>query len=269
MCEECVVKHGGRPMCADCVGRLSYERKPREVKPAQEAPAPRVVVESQKRPSAKKKPAPRKKVFAETESWKTPEKPAETAPGIKDIIFGREPRRVLARIIDFALVAILALPFSFGLDLLTASMFREVRGIGYELCFYIMLIIVSSLYFIIGEWRYGKTLGKWILRLEVVRKDGTKGIGLFQAWWRWTGFMAGAVWSIVGWWIGSHITGVFVFMLKKTGVAVPKFLPSLVLFVSVAIFAMFSLGLLITFIGKYKRGFHDILGETAVIMIKK
>lgn len=269
MCGECVVKHGGRPMCEECVSQLTYERKPREEREVVEAPVVKEPPRPVKKAAAKKTAAPRKKVFAETDAWKTPEKPTEAAPGFKDIILGREPRRVVAKLIDFVIVTLFALPLSYGLDILTAKMFKEVRGIGYELCFYVMLVLFSYLYFVIAEWRFGKTIGKWLLSLQVVKKDGSPGIGLFQAYWRWTGFMAGLLWSLAGWWIGSHITGVFVFMLNKTGVKVPQFLPVLVLFVSIAIFTVFSLGLLITFIGKYKRGFHDILGDTAVIMIKK
>lgn len=270
MCEECVVKHGGRTMCADCVGQLSYERKPVESKPIKEiSQTVKKQAPVKKQAAVKKKALPPKKVFADTGEWKTPENPVERKPGFLDVAFGREPRRVVARLIDFCIITLLAMPLSFGLSIITASMFSEVRGFGYDLCFYIMLIIVSSFYFIIGEWRFGKTPGKLILKLEVVRKDGTPGLGFFQCSWRWTGFLAGVLWSLIGWWIGSHVTGIFIFMLKKTGVSVPQFLPVLVLFVSIAIFVMFSLGLLITFIGKYKRGFHDILGGTAVVWNKK
>lgn len=266
MCGECVVKRAGRPLCASCADERATAPQPQtaEPAPARAPSAPRGAMLDRAQQAA-----PRKKVFADTGALNVPKQDIVGKPGIMDVIWGREPRRIVAKLIDASIVVLPSFPLSIGVHLLTARLFREISGLGIRLSLYITLVFVSTFYFIYCEWKYGKTIGKHIVGLRVVRKDGTPGITFFQSMWRWTGFLAASVWSLTGWWIASRISFWTFSAFKLTKADVPKYLPPLVLFSSITVFTLFSLGLLITFVGKYKRGYHDLLGETAVGIVNK
>jgi uncharacterized RDD family membrane protein YckC len=87
--------------------------------------------------------------------------------------------RAAAKIVDFAIVAsVLAL---------AALVVRSRRfgplgdvGVGVPELILIFLIVVSPLYTVLSEYWAGKTIGKWLMGLRVVRESGAR-IGLGQA----------------------------------------------------------------------------------------
>jgi uncharacterized RDD family membrane protein YckC len=84
--------------------------------------------------------------------------------------------RAAAKIIDFVVVAsVLAL----------AVVFRRLRlqsdmGIGVPGLILVFLVVISPLYTVLAEYWAGKTIGKWLMGLRVVRESGAR-IGLGQA----------------------------------------------------------------------------------------
>ncbi len=181
------------------------------------------------------------------------------APALASNKLPKEVRRVIARLIDFAVVISFSIPFSWLLRLITFQWMSDVGGIGFDLSLYFAVLFAGSVYFIFLEWRYGKTLGKWLLGLKVTRHGGGK-LPFLSSVWRWTGFLTGCIWACIGWWLMTRMM-TFINVFEKK---LPGFLVWSGAFFAVMGVIIFSLGLLITFVGKYKRGFHDLIGESIV-----
>jgi uncharacterized RDD family membrane protein YckC len=84
-----------------------------------------------------------------------------------------------AKIVDFVIVmSVLALAVlvvrsrRFGL--------QGDAGVGVPELILIFLIVMSPLYTVLSEYAAGKTVGKWLMGLQVVRESGAR-IGLGQA----------------------------------------------------------------------------------------
>jgi uncharacterized RDD family membrane protein YckC len=121
------------------------------------------------------------------------------------------------------------------------------------------LLLIGAAYFIFLEWRFGMTAGKKLFGLRVVPYGGAaEKLSFPSAFWRWTGFLAAGAWAYSGYWAVSGLLGLVKFAMKP-GTA---FLATLG---AISIVAVCSLGLLITFIGKHRRGFHDLLARSIVV----
>ncbi|MFA6448940.1 MAG: RDD family protein [bacterium] len=180
------------------------------------------------------------------------------APGASAI--PKELRRIAARLIDIIIAAAFSIPFSWLFRIITYQWMKDVGGMGYDLSLYFAGLLVGSVYFIFGEWRYGKTAGKWLLGLKVVSYGDGRKLALGGVFWRWIGFMASMFWAYIGYRIALIIINILGIFKADT----PYYAYLGAVASAIAIFTIFSLGLLITFVGKYKRGFHDLLGRSIV-----
>lgn len=233
LCEDCLQKISGRNFCTACLGE--------DLRRTREAAGG---------PAAGRNSSARGRI--------TPDRPRPSRQSFP--VTGQELRRVVATALDLVLLLVVSFPFSWLLMQLTILPFREVHGIGFTLSFYFVMTLFSSVYFIVGHWKYGKTIGKFLLGLKVVDNEGAGRITLGQSFWRWTGFMAGGIWAYIGYWMSSKAVGWISIFRDK----LPGYFMTLALVAGVVLTGFFSLGLLMTFIGKYKRGFHDLLGATIV-----
>jgi uncharacterized RDD family membrane protein YckC len=175
-------------------------------------------------------------------------------------VLPKEVARLFAKLIDIGAVLLLSLLVHIPIRLASQIWMPDVSGTGFILSFYLSLLMVSAIYFVVSEWRYGRTIGKWVFGLKVVRygKGGTPGFSAVI--WRWIGFLTGCVWAYSGFWLMRNMAKWIVYFRGK----IPDFLIAFTGLIALAGVAIFSLGLLITFVGKYKRGFHDLLGGTIV-----
>ncbi len=174
----------------------------------------------------------------------------------------KEIRRIIARIIDFTLVFIISLPFSWLVSVVTVPLFIEVKGMGFSLSFYLCALFTGSLYFVFSHWKYGKTLGKYPFRIKVVSNVTGGRITFFASLWRWTGLLTGIVWTVTGFWFAKNIFRTLELLRGRISI----YYALAMAMAAIMIALVFSLGILITFIGKYKRGFHDLLGGTIIII---
>lgn len=251
LCPECERPFNGRPYCAACLKSRGGEAGSAPVKQASEV----------SKKTKEKRPRPKLRISKESvrSAFAALGGSSGAGPALASNRLPKEVRRVIARSIDIAVVISFSIPFSWILRLITFQWMSDVGGIGFALSLYFAALFTGSVYFIYSEWRYGKTLGKWLLGLRVTRYGGGR-LPFFSSVWRWVGFLTGCIWACIGWWLMTRLmTLIKVFEAK---------LPPLVVW-SGAFFAvmgviMFSLGLLITFVGKYKRGFHDLIGESIV-----
>ena len=227
LCEDCVVITAGRPHCSTCAGiQKAYERQ-----------------ETLKR-------------VMDFGSWA--EKTQEILSGP---LGNKELRRIFSIIIDAVLIIILAIPVSFifgalGLHFLVP----EMGGLSFFLCLYASLLVIGTFYFILFTWRTGKTPGKYLMGLKVTEKNG-KPLTLLASFWRWIGTLTAVIWAYIGLTMARWIFNIIAAIASKASLT---FL--ILLWFSGIITAMiFSTGVLITFAGKQKRGFHDILASSIVI----
>lgn len=177
----------------------------------------------------------------------------------------KEARRVAALAVDGFVSVLAALPVSLCVYGLSLLLMPVVRGLPFGLCYYGALFLTGGFYYIYAHWRWGRTIGKRALGLRVERMDG-KPVTLTGAFWRFMGFIAVFIWAGTGWAIAFWI--IRLINKANSSVGVPNRTAAGFMMLSqiaAALFALFfSLGALITFIGKHKRGFHDIIGGTVV-----
>ncbi|HOO55255.1 MAG TPA: RDD family protein [bacterium] len=252
VCPECERLYGGKTYCAKCL------------KKGKKA----AVLLKKKGPNADRQPG------AEVEGDAEEGKPRAGArekisAGLKSIKPGRlklqkEAARILAKAIDFILIIMITMPVSWLFRLISMGWMSDVGGIGYRLSVYVALITVASLYFIISHSISGCTIGKWLFGVRVVLYGGGGKITVSSAFWRWIGFLAAFSWAYVGYSLMSVTLNWAAILRGK----LPDYYFGFLGVAGIACVIMFSLGLLITFVGKYKRGFHDLLGGTIVERIE-
>lgn len=173
----------------------------------------------------------------------------------------KELRRAAALLIDLACVFVLAMPVSFVFRIVGMSMLLpEVAGFGYFFSTYVGLMLVGPVYFVVTTWRGGRGLGKRLVGLRVQRYGGGR-LSLAASVWRLVGALTAVIWALVGWWLCS-------WMFRVVDLASERLTVPYILFFKgcgVAALLIFSTGVLISFIGRHKRGFHDILASSVVI----
>jgi uncharacterized RDD family membrane protein YckC len=180
-------------------------------------------------------------------------------------ISNKEARRIIALLIDAAAVIAFSLPVSAVLWGLSFLVMPIVHGVPFGLACYISLLLTGTVYYVVAHWKWGRTIGKRFLGLKVYRTNG-KPVTFTGAFWRWVGLLTVLIWAYVG----VRIAKFIFFITSKAGSIdneqVSQYSGYLYIFYAAAvIIALFlSLGVLITFVGKYKRGFHDIIGGTIV-----
>lgn len=178
------------------------------------------------------------------------------------VLHNKELRRIAAAFIDLFAVLIAAVPLMVVFWAVSMPILREVHGLSLSVSYYVSLILVSAVYYIVSHYKWGRTAGKHFLGLEVVRFDG-RPLTAGGAFWRWIGVQTALIWAFTGWWLAKHLVGLVIFAAKQGApVSNTHFLGS---FIGAGILGLiFSLGVLITFVGKHKRGFHDILAGSIV-----
>lgn len=229
MCPACEVPIEGRPFCRMCV-------------------------------DVKK----REQLIQRIESLQPTEETVRKVKGVIRLPFrNKELRRIIANLIDLAVACLGALMVAPALYGLSHLLMPVVHGFSFGLAYWFTLILVGPVYYFVTHWRWGKTLGKHMLGLRVVRTDG-KPLTVTNTFWRLTGLLAVFIWAAAGWKLAGYIFAIVAKMKTVEGVSgkgqVLMFLQAL----AVVIAVFLSLGVLITFVGKYKRGFHDIIGNSIV-----
>lgn len=234
MCPECEKPFDGRPYCAACVKK----RKEVEKKTDAEGGLSRLKGAAGGVGTAL----------------------AAAKDGAGGQFLPKEAARILARTIDLAIVVLLSLLVHWPIRMVSKIWMPDVSGVGFIFSLYLALLLVGTAYFVVSEWRTGRTVGKWLLGLRVVRYGTKSRPALSESFWRWTGFLAAGMWAYAGYWITIRL-------LKWIGLLrgkIPAAVFALLSAAALAFVVVFSLGLLITFVGKYKRGYHDLLGGTIV-----
>ncbi|MEW5945897.1 MAG: RDD family protein [bacterium] len=226
LCRECLVRVGASPHCPACASIRAAQRR-RET-------FPRFL-------------------------------PAAVTPAVRRNISGavanKELRRLLALLFDSALVFIISIPVSFVLRFIgMLFLVPEVGGLGFFLCLYYSLFFVASLYFPLLWWRFGATPGKVLTSLKVKSVSGAP-LTLLASFWRWTGLLTALIWMYVGFLLARSI----VKLLSIFAAKLPLLFMLASWFGGITIALVFSLGVLIAFVGRHKRGFHDILGGSIVV----
>lgn len=96
-------------------------------------------------------------------------------------------RRTAAFLIDvgLGLVVLVAIAALVGLCALTLGVAGSVElpqsiGVLFLAPIAIAILLLSVAYFPVLEWRYGQTLGKWLLGIHVVKENGLR-LGLMEA----------------------------------------------------------------------------------------
>ena len=190
----------------------------------------------------------------------------ETVDRVRTVVASRsqnkELRRLAALGIDLVVVLLGGILAMLPVWAASIPLMPEVHGLSMGISYYIGLLLFSAVYYIVAHYKWGRTLGKQWMGLEVVRTDG-KPLTLAGAFWRWVGFQTAVIWAMVGWWIALRVTTTLSAFNNATGkvpagVYIGTFAGMLLLGL------VLSLGLLITLVGKHKRGFHDILGGSMV-----
>jgi uncharacterized RDD family membrane protein YckC len=183
---------------------------------------------------------------------------------LQTVVGNKELRRVIALVIDTVVVCIAALPLSLLAWEISGFLLPEFGALNFWLCLYLSLGLVGSAYHIVSTWRWQATFGKWMMGLKVLSMDGDP-LTFRGAMWRWVGFLSAVIWMSFGFWAMHSVSWLAGF--------VSSVLPlQFILMMRVGALAMgifFSLGILISFAGKEKRGFHDILGYSRVVVESK
>jgi uncharacterized RDD family membrane protein YckC len=250
LCPECERPFDGRPYCAECLKkRKSGDRGEKVSRAAAQ------VVGAAATAAAK----PKQKLLEALISAGRNAGGAELLPGVS--VIPKEVRRVFARLIDFIAVGAFSIPVSWMFRIVTHQWMSDVGGLGFDLSIYAAVLLIGTSYFIVTERMYGKTIGKWMLNLKAVSYGDGSRLTLGAVCWRWIGFLAAMIWTYIGYRVGVIIMGLM--GIFKQGM--PLILTISGELAALAITAIFSLGLLMTFVGKYKRGFHDLLGRSIVV----
>lgn len=176
-------------------------------------------------------------------------------------IKNKELKRLIAFAADMFFVFLMSIPVSFlfqPLEMLLGM--PEAAGFMFFLNLYFSLTLVGSVYFVYMVWRHGGGWGKKLFGLRVEKHGGGR-LGLIASAWRMVGMMTAAVWAVFGFWLGGWL-----FRIAKLGVdRLPAPVLMLLWALGLASALFFSLGVAITFVGKRKRGFHDILAGSIVV----
>jgi len=246
LCEECVVKLNGRPYCSNCSDVISG---------TQQVKTQAVDAEPEEH---------EKKVRKETKLGNIGKKLRGKIPRkIPQVIrLPKELARILANTADVALIVMLSLPFAWIFRLITFYKYKDVGGLGFKISLYLAIFMVGSIYYLLFLYRFSATPGKMIFGLKVVRYGTNKKPAFGAIFWRWIGTLAASIWSYIGFVLGKELLKLIALTSEKMP---PIYIYSIAVG-SVLIFTILSLGLVITFVGKYKRGFHDILGGTIVVI---
>jgi uncharacterized RDD family membrane protein YckC len=265
MCPECERPYGGRPFCPSCVAAASKFQKPGK------APLQQAQTEQPDAPAAAAAEEP-EQIQAGSKLQQSFRKIREKAGGARGRLdrlsdssgalhsVPKEIARMIALLLDSIVVLLISLPLSWMLYLVTRLWMSEVSGFGTKLSLYVSILTVSTVYFVVTQWRSGRTLGKAFFGLKVTFNSDGGDIPLSASIWRWIGFLAALGWSLAGLWIMSGMLG----WLKILRGNISAISAGMLGIVALSVAAVFSLGLLITFVGKHKRGFHDLLGGTIV-----
>ncbi|HPN93082.1 MAG TPA: RDD family protein [bacterium] len=234
ICPECERPQAGRPYCAPCAKARKKEKR---------------MADSQRRAEGIGSGiAGAARAAAEGAKHGAPEK------------FPKEALRAAAFAVDSAAIVLISIPLTLIFRAASMQWMSDIGGMGYPVSVYLSVLTVSSLYFILWHWRVGATPGKALLGLKVKSAAGGGPVGAVASVWRWVGMLAAIIWAAAGaavmWRIilwGKYLT---------KGLSMPQ---AVVVFVfGAAVMAALSSGLLITLVGKHKRGFHDLLGGTVV-----
>ncbi len=252
VCSDCEKFYNGRPYCSECmVNRLEAE--------AMERRAATAAAEAAKLEELEKKKITPEKVVVAIKSLPARREEIGRQMGGALPKVPKEIRRIVARVLDLAIVVFVSLPVALLIRAATYSGMREVGGMGITVSTYLAFMLVGAVYFIYLEWKFCTTAGKKLMKLKTIRYGGDgAGLTFPSSFWRWIGFLAAGCWAYGGFWVVSktlHFVG-FALKPKASLIAVTG---------SVILVAICSLGLLITFIGKYKRGFHDLLARSIVV----
>lgn len=205
----------------------------------------------------------KQQIFDTVSRLRPSEEAVESArDAVKGTLLNKELRRIAAAFIDLLVVLIASVPLMVVFWAASMPLLREVHGLSMKVSYYLSLILLGAVYYIVCHYKWGRTLGKHFLGIEAVRMDG-RPLTAGGAFWRWVGIQTALIWAFMGWWLAKLIVN-FVIFAEKQGAPVSNTL-SLGAFIGAGLLGLvFSLGVLITFIGKHKRGFHDILAGSRV-----
>ncbi|MEW6203099.1 MAG: RDD family protein [bacterium] len=227
LCNECVVIAAGRPHCPTCADI--------------------------------QKASIRRETLLQTADFSNWARKAQTTFAVP--MHNKELRRIISFIIDAILISLFAIPVSLIFRVLSMQfLVSETGGLGFFLCLYASLLVTGTLYFILFTWLTGRTPGKVLMGLKVTAKNGQP-MTLLASFWRWTGLLTALIWAFVGFSLAQWIFKLIAIIAFRASILILIAL----WFTSIATVIVFSTGILITFIGKHKRGFHDILGGSIVI----
>lgn len=229
LCPECEILENGRPLCAAC------------------------------RPAGAARLRPAQAMGAAEDAVH------KAGKGVLKYLLNKELRRIAATLIDIPAVMLAALPPMFLFWAVSIKLMPEVHGLTLPVSYYASLLFVGSVYYIGAHYRWGKTLGKHVLGLQVRHKDGSA-LTLQGAFWRWIGFLTGLIWAYIGFWLMLKLVRLITLAKTIGGAgAMHPAITALLMAASALVFLVLASGAFITFIGKFKRGFHDILASSIVV----
>jgi uncharacterized RDD family membrane protein YckC len=229
LCPACERPVDGRPFCPQC---FSTQRRRRLTSRLQKIAPPETV-----------------------EKWRA---------ALSKRLFNKELRRLCALLIDTILVLMLAVPLMLIILLVSMPLMREVHGLTAKVSYYLSLLFTATVYYIGAHYRWGRTLGKFLFGLVVTHTDG-KPLTFLGAFWRWIGFLTALIWAFIGWGIALWALGILNLARQSSmGGGMNTGAYFLVKAGAVMLAVITSLGVGITFVGKHKRGFHDILAGSIV-----
>lgn len=185
--------------------------------------------------------------------------------GIRKYLYNKELRRIAAVLIDIPAMMLASLPLMFLFWAVSIKLMPEVHGLTLPVSYYVSLLFTGSIYYIGAHYRWGRTLGKHVLGLQVRHRDG-RALTLQGAFWRWVGFLTGLIWAYVGFWLMIKLMHMIALARRIGGAeSLNAGVAMLLSAACVFMFLVLASGAFITFIGKFKRGFHDILASSIVV----
>jgi uncharacterized RDD family membrane protein YckC len=183
-------------------------------------------------------------------------------------LWNKELRRIAAVSLDGLAIMLGSVPMTFLFWAVSIKLMPEVHGLTFPVSYYVSLLFTGSIYYIGAHYRWGRTLGKHALGLNVRHTDG-RPLTLLGAAWRWVGFLTALIWAFVGFWLMQNLFNM-ISLARRIGGAesLGAGMAILLRAISVLVFLILASGALITFVGKFKRGFHDILAGSIVINLE-